>query len=150
MSESEQAILEQQLFKAGLLDALVVSKYDYLRIQNEFPQLIDTLIYEESFGKNVFHDLTVEENLPNEVKQSVKNILSNVTNDNGTLVLKKDGYYRHGMIEGHVKKECSEYIGVNARKRKKEQLLLNIEKQINEIKQLLDDKRLRPIQVILC
>ena len=45
------------------------------------------------------------------------------------------------MIEGHVKKECSEYIGVNARKRKKEQLLLNIEKQINEIKQLLDDKR---------
>ena len=141
LSESEQAILEQQLFKAGLLDALVVSKYDYLRIQNEFPQLIDTLIYEESFGKNVFHDLTVEENLPNEVKQSVKNILSNVTNDNGTLVLKKDGYYRHGMIEGHVKKECSEYIGVNARKRKKEQLLLNIEKQINEIKQLLDDKR---------
>lgn len=86
LSESEQAILEQQLFKAGLLDALVVSKYDYLRIQNEFPQLIDTLIYEESFGKNVFHDLTVEENLPNEVKQSVKNILSNVTNDNGTLV----------------------------------------------------------------
>ena len=68
------------------MDALVVSKYDYLRIQNEFPQLIDTLIYEESFGKNVFHDLTVEENLPNEVKQSVKNILSNVTNDNGTLV----------------------------------------------------------------
>ena len=45
------------------------------------------------------------------------------------------------MIEGHVIKECSEYIGVNARKRKKEQLLLNIEKQINEIKQLLDDKR---------
>ena len=36
LSESEQAILEQQLFKAGLLDALVVSKYDYLRIKMNF------------------------------------------------------------------------------------------------------------------
>ena len=141
LSESEQAILEQQLHKAGLLDALVVSKHDYLRIQNEFPQLLDALIYEDSFGINVFHDLTIEENLPDEVKQSVKNILSNITNDVGKLVLKKDGYYRHGMIEGHVKKDSSEYIGVNARKRKKEQLLFNIEQQINEIKQLLDDKR---------
>lgn len=141
LSESEQAILEQQLHKAGLLDALVVSKHDYLRIQNEFPQLLDALIYEDSFGINVFHDLTIEENLPDEVKQSVKNILSNITNDGGKLVLKKDGYYRHGMIEGHVKKDSSEYIGVNARKRKKEQLLFNIEQQINEIKQLLDDKR---------
>ena len=141
LSESEQAILEQQLHKAGLLDALVVSKHDYLRIQNEFPQLLDALIYEGSFGINVFHDLTIEENLPDEVKQSVKNILSNITNDGGKLVLKKDGYYRHGMIEGHVKKDSSEYIGVNARKRKKEQLLFNIEQQINEIKQLLDDKR---------
>ena len=140
LSESEQAILEQQLHKAGLLDALVVSKHDYLRIQNEFPQLLDALIYEDSFGINVFHDLTIEENLPDEVKQSVKNILSNITNDGGKLVLKKDGYYRHGMIEGHVKKDSSEYIGVNAR-RKKEQLLFNIEQQINEIKQLLDDKR---------
>lgn len=141
LSESEQAILEQQLHKAGLLDALVVSKHDYLRIQNEFPQLLDALIYEDSFGINVFHDLTIEENLPDEVKQSVKNILSNITNDGGKLVLKKDGYYRHGMIEGHVKKDSSEYIGVNARKGKKEQLLFNIEQQINEIKQLLDDKR---------
>lgn len=141
LTESEQAILEQQLHKAGLLDALVVSKHDYLRIQNEFPQLLDALIYEDSFGINVFHDLTIEENLPDEVKQSVKNILSNITNDGGKLVLKKDGYYRHGMIEGHVKKDSSEYIGVNARKRKKEQLLFNIEQQINEIKQLLDDKR---------
>ena len=141
LSESEQAILEQQLHKAGLLDALVVSKHDYLRIQNEFPQLLDALIYEDSFGINVFHDLTIEENLPDEVKQSVKNILSNITNDGGKLVLKKDGNNRHGMIEGHVKKDSSEYIGVNARKRKKEQLLFNIEQQINEIKQLLDDKR---------
>ena len=103
--------------------------------------MLDALIYEDSFGINVFHDLTIEENLPDEVKQSVKNILSNITNDGGKLVLKKDGYYRHGMIEGHVKKDSSEYIGVNARKRKKEQLLFNIEQQINEIKQLLDDKR---------
>lgn len=141
LSESDQAILEQQLYKSGILDALVVSDKDYQRIQIEFPNLIDCLIHVEENGQQTFHDLVLEQNIPSEIQQSTLKILSNIQKENGSLIFKKDGYFKHGLIEGHVYKKESEYVGVNARRRKKQQLLESLQTEINQIEDALQAKR---------
>lgn len=141
LNEAEQAILEQQLYKSGVLDALVVSDKDYQRIQNEFPNLLDCLIYVKQDGYQTFDGLLLEQNLPSEIQKSVTRILSNITNENGSLILKKDGYFKHGLIEGYVYKKESEYVGVNARRRKKQQLLNQLQLDIDHIETDLQAKR---------
>ena len=141
LDESSQAILEQQLCKSGILDALVVSNEDYQRIQKEFPNLLDSLIHIEQDGCQVFEDLIVEQNLPLEIQKSTTKILSNITKENGSLILKKDGYFKHGLIEGHAYKKESEYVGVNARRRKKKQLLELLQSELKQIEEDLQIKR---------
>ena len=139
LNEQEQAILEQQLYKAGILDALVVTNENYQRIQNEFPQLNDVIISESENTGILFEDLIPDSSIDLSIQNVVKNILSHFSKSNGSLILKEDGYFRHGMIEGHATKEESEYIGINARKRKKQQLLLALEEEINNLKCERDD-----------
>lgn len=141
LDESQQAILEQQLYKSGILDALVVSKEGYQRIQKEFPSLLDSLIISQENGTGDFHDLCVDTSIPEDIQKEVQQILSNITSDHGTLVLDHSGYYRHGMIEGYVTKEHSEYIGATARKRYKEALLLEINHQMDALKQSIEENR---------
>ncbi len=141
LNESEQAILEQQLYKSGVLDALVVSDEDYQRIQKEFPNFLDCLIYVKQDGNQTFDDLLVEQNLPSKIQKTTTRILSNITKENGSLILKKNGYFKHGLIEGHVYKKESEYVGVNARRRKKQQLLEQLQNEIEQIENDLQTKR---------
>ena len=135
LSEKEEAIIEQQLYKAGLLDALVVSYKDYQRIKEEFKQLNDVVIYENQNIGGTYDDLVVDETIDEDIKIVVNSILSHFSKEDGNLVLKKDGYFRHGIIEGHAFKKESEYIGLNARKRKKQQMLDNINEQLNDLKE---------------
>ena len=141
LTSNEQAILEQQLFKAGILDALVVSYNDYQRIQKEFKELKDVIIFENENTGNIFNDLVVDKTIDKDVQIITNNILSYFSKENGSLILKKDGYFKHGLIEGHAYKEESEYIGLNARKRKKQQLLDEIKNQINELQEQLAGKQ---------
>ena len=141
LSLSEQAVLEQQLSKAGLLDALVVSYDNYQRIKKEFSNLNDVIICENQDIGGSYNDLIVDKTIDEDIQIVVKNILSHFSKENGSLVLKKDGYFKHGMIEGHASKEESEYIGINARKRKKQQLLDEIKQQISDLQDQLADKQ---------
>ena len=143
LDESQQAVLEQQLYKSGILDALVVSKEGYQRIQKEFPSLLDSLIISQENGTGDFHDLCADTTLPEDIQKEVQQILSNITSDHGALVLHHSGYYRHGMIEGYVTKAHSEYIGATARKRHKEALLLEIRHQMDALKQSLEENQSR-------
>lgn len=138
LTNKEQAILEQQLYKAGILDSLVVTKDNYQRIQEEFPNLNDVIIFEEYNSNNNFNDLIIDTSYDINIQEAVKNILSCFSNENGKLILKKNGYFKHGVIQGNVNKEVSEYIGVNARKRKKQMLLDAIQEEVDILqKQLL-------------
>lgn len=130
LSEERQAMIEQQLYKAGILDALVVSDEAYERIQKEFPSLLDTIIHPEESGKQVYPFLVPDAGISSEIESSVKKILSCFSDFEGLLVLKDSGYFRHGMIEGHANKKQSEFIGAAARKRRKEQVLRELEEQL--------------------
>lgn len=138
VSEERQAMIEQQLNKAGILDALVVSDVAYDRIQKEFPSLLDTIIHTEQTGNEVYPYLIADSDVPLAVESSVKNILSCFSDQNSTLVLKESGYFRHGMIEGYANKKQSEFIGVAARKRRKEQILAELEDQLQDYRKQKD------------
>lgn len=141
LTNKEQAILEQQLYKAGILDSLVVTKDNYQRIQEEFPNLNDVIIFEENNSNNNFNDLIIDTSYDINIQEAVKNILSCFSNENGKLILKKNGYFKHGVIQGNVNKEASEYIGVNARKRKKQLLLDAIQEEIDILQVQLTSKQ---------
>ena len=141
LSPAKQAILEKQLHKAGLLDALVVNHNDYQRIQKEFNKLNDVIICETKQGDNEFKDLKVDESIDEDIKEIVNNILSHFSKENGNYVFSDNGYFKQGILQGYADKETSEYIGINARKRKKEQLLSEIKNQIEELEEKLSNKR---------
>ena len=141
LSPTKQAILEKQLHKAGLLDALVVNHNDYQRIQKEFNKLNDVIICETKQGDNEFNDLRVDESIDEDIKEIVNNILSHFSKENGNYVFSDNGYFKQGILQGYADKETSEYIGINARKRKKEQLLREIKNQIEELEEKLSNKR---------
>lgn len=141
LSPAKQAILEKQLHKAGLLDALVVNHNDYQRIQKEFNKLNDVIICETKQGDNEFNDLKVDESIDEDIKEIVNNILSHFSKENGNYVFSDNGYFKQGILQGYADKETSEYIGINARKRKKEQLLSEIKNQIEELEEKLSNKR---------
>ena len=141
LSPAKQAILEKQLHKAGLLDALVVNHNDYQRIQKEFNKLNDVIICETKQGDNEFNDLKVDESIDEDIKEIVNNILSHFSKENGNYVFSDNGYFKQGILQGYADKETSEYIGINARKRKKEQLLREIKNQIEELEEKLSNKR---------
>ena len=141
LANKEQAILEQQLYKAGILDSLVVTKDNYQRIQNEFPSLNDVIIFEENNSNDTFNGLIIDTSYDEKIQEAVRNILSCFSNENGKLILKKNGYFKHGIIQGTVNKETSEYIGVNARKRKKQMLLDAIQEEIDILQEQLDSKQ---------
>ena len=134
LSIQQQAVLEQELVQAGILDALVVSEEGYARIQKEYPALLDTLLYVPQENGISFTDLKVDASLPKEIQKSVRAILSSFSNQEGKLILKRDGYFKHGLIEGHALKKESEYIGVNARRHRKQQILKSILEEIENLK----------------
>ena len=85
--------------------------------------MLDTILHVSEKEKNVYPYLHVDESIPSSVQISVNAILSNFSEESGGLVLKEDGYFKHGLMEGHANKTQSEFIGVLARKRRKEQVL---------------------------
>lgn len=139
LSEKEKAVLEQQLIKAGILDALVVSDEAYQQIQRKYPNLLDVVLYMNDFGDSVYSDLIADTSLSASIQQATKRILSHFSLETGTLVLKHDGYFQHGLLEGRVNKEQSEFIGASARKRRKEMILQQILEEINTYKDQLSE-----------
>ena len=128
LSEERKAVIESALTKAGLLDALVVSEKDYHLIKERYPELLDVVIHSEFKGNYSFNELLIEENLPKEINTEVNKILSGFGKD---FVIDDNGIFCHGLIEGRGNKKASEYVGVLARKRKKEELLRNKQLEID-------------------
>lgn len=137
LSEEDCARLEGQLQKMGLLDALVVSEDDFEIIKKRCPDFLDTILYVKEDGKSGFSRLTVNGELDSALKETVCRILSNIyedTDHNRGIYLGKDGRFSQGILAGKAgKRSSAEFVGVLARKRRKEQRIRELENRILEI-----------------
>ncbi len=142
LSEVKCAMLESQLMDMGLLDALVVSEQDFQRIQNEFPEMTDHIIRPVSQGTGGFHELKVSDEINSEIKLVVSNILSCISKSPDgkglELWIQSDGSYGQGILYGRSsQKESAEYVGIMARRRRKECLLQQLQEEIQLVSELI-------------
>lgn len=136
LTEEEQALLEEQLFDAGLLDALVVSGKEYEKAKGELEHLSDILLHADADVHTGFHRMVPGE-LESELRVSVEQILNNIYPEyavDAKLVLSADGYFKNGVIEGHsIAEGQASFVGILARRRK---LLRLIEEKEAECRDL--------------
>ncbi|MBO1872006.1 TIGR02680 family protein [Lachnoanaerobaculum sp. Marseille-Q4761] len=139
LDETACARLEAQLEKMGILDALVVSKDDFDTVTKECQSFLDTILYVKEDGNSNFSDLRVSEDLEPGLKESVEKILGNIYEDreyDSGIYIGKDGSFTQGILLGKAKKSGdAEYVGILARKRRKEQRICEIKKYISDIKE---------------
>ena len=143
LEEADCARIEAQLQKMGILDALVVSLEDFERIKEECPDFLDSVLYVQENGTSGFTGLTVSEELEDGLKETVSRILSNFSGENGTgqsVSLGKDGQFRQGILAGKADKAGeAEFVGLLARKRRKEQKIRQLQERIREMTASVDE-----------
>lgn len=141
LDETHCARLEAQLQKMGILDALVVSADDFENIRKRCPDFLDTVLYVKGNGGSGFSWLTVSEELEPALKETVQRILGNIyeeKEDGQGIHLGKDGSFKQGILAGKAGKTGSaEFVGVLARKRRKEQKIRELEGRISEITEII-------------
>lgn len=141
MDASACARLEAQLQSMGILDALVAPPEDFERIRQVCPQFLDTVLYVEKKGDSLFSDLVVSEELEDGLRETVVRILSNIyeKEDGGPgIYLGKDGVFRQGILAGKADKTGeAEYVGLLARRRRKEEKIRQIKECVREITETL-------------
>lgn len=134
LDERACARLEAQLEKMGILDALVVSSDDFQNLLDRCPGFLDTVLYVKEYGNSDFDGLTVNEELETGLKESVRRILSNIYEEERhgqSICLGKDGRFCQGVLAGKAEKDGSaEFVGVLARKRRKEQKIQELTEEI--------------------
>ena len=137
LAPADCARLEAQLQKMGILDALVVSPENFVRIKEECPEFLDSVLYVQTEGHSGFEGLTVSEELEDGLKKTVSCILSNFNEKDASgisISLGKDGQFRQGILAGKANKSGeAEFVGLLARKRRKEQKIRQLQEKIEQI-----------------
>lgn len=145
LPETAQNLLEAQLSDAGVLDALVVSERDWMRIQTEFSDVQDVFLRVRGKGGKPFDGLTVSPSLPEMLKQETERILCHIRTMMGAaggaapeteeyLYLDESGVFRNGVLCGVSSEEDAEgFIGVLARARKRKQMEAKLQQEIDEM-----------------
>lgn len=122
VSMQDRDLVECQLEDAGLLDALVVAEKDYMRAMQILGEWSDKVISIENSGKKRYGKLAaVAEDM--KLRKMTERILSNIGEEDACqIVLRPNGYFRHGSLEGYSRPEKEAcYIGENIRREKKEE-----------------------------
>ena len=89
-------------------------------------------------GTAIFSGLTVSDDLPQELRTPVLEILSNIYEEEGKtqgICFGADGSFRQGILAGKADKQAAEYVGYLARKRRKEQKSRELQEQIEKHQQ---------------
>lgn len=137
------ARLEAQLQKMGIMDALIVSQQDFEKIRKSCPRFLDTVLYVEKKGNSHFSGLVVSETLGNEHREMVERILSNIFEKKGCgqgIFLGEDGSFRQGILAGRADKTGeAEFVGLLARKKRKEEKLRLLQEQVREYTKNVED-----------
>lgn len=142
LTEKEKSTLEAQLYKAGILDALVVSDDDFEKIQKGLPEFADSIVYARKEGTSEFTSLTVSGNIYGGIEKAVKRILSNIGGSAECgLVLENSGLFRNGILAGKaVKEKEAEFVGEQARKKKREKVIEQLKIKIEGIRGNISSK----------
>ena len=136
LSKEERNTLESQLKDSGLLDSLIISYEDRERAYEIIEKYSDKFIKTvENLDKKItFKGLIIEE-IEEKLRKPVEDFLKsiNIREDDSSfegIVLEKNGYFRNGVLEGYSSdREETSFIGVNNRKRKLEQTILEKEER---------------------
>ncbi len=159
LEEKDCARLEAQLQSMGLLDALIVSESDMDRIRECCPEFLDTVLQVKGPGNSDFSALEISREVPDELRETVRDILSNLYEDEkrtGGVYLGRDGSFCQGILSGKADKSGSaEYVGALARRLRREQKIRELEEiiqnssmQLDEIEQQISvfDRRMETLQ----
>ena len=141
LSLKDRARVEQQIRMAGLLDALLVSDIDREKAVEILGEETDALVYVSTgiptSGSKLF---TISEKVTNlGLEKEAGAFLSSISEDKmseAVCVLSKDGYFRHGALEGFVnsdEEDEPEYIGAESRKKL---LMKKISEKENEFEKI--------------
>lgn len=137
LDEAACARLEAQLQKMGILDALVVSEKNFAAIGKIYPQFLDSVLHVEDRGTSGFSALTVNPELDAELQEATLKILSNIYEKNdgsNRIYIGKDGSFCQGILTGRADKNgAAEYVGVLARKKRKEERIRKLQEMIAEL-----------------
>ena len=136
LSKEERNTLESQLKDSGLLDSLIIAYEDRERAYEIIEKYSDKFIKTvENLDKKItFKGLIIEE-IDEKLRKPVEDFLKsiNIREDDSSfegIVLEKNGYFRNGVLEGYSSdREETSFIGVNNRKRKLEQTILEKEER---------------------
>lgn len=143
LEDQVSARLEAQLEKTGMLDALVVAEQDYEVLTQKCPEFLDTVLYAKETGTSDFTKLVVNRNLSESLQKSVERILSNIQeaeNTENRIYLGTDGCFRQGILSGKADKTgAAEFVGVLARKQRKEAKIHELTDQIVMLEASIDE-----------
>lgn len=126
----------------GMLDALVVTPEDFVKIKADHPEFLDAVLQTDGPGNSHFSGLTVSDDLPQELRTPVLEILSNIYEEEGKtqgICFGADGSFRQGILAGKADKQAAEYVGYLARKRRKEQKIRELQEQIESISRTIEE-----------
>lgn len=139
ISGQDRNLLECQLEDAGLLDALVVSQKDYMRAMKVLGEGADKILCLEDSGKTRYSKLAVVAG-DMELRKMTEQILSNIGEENDCqIVLRPDGYFRHGALEGYSRPETEAcYIGEAIRREKKKEQIRRKKEEVQLLQQELE------------
>lgn len=158
LEEKDCGRLEAQLQSMGLLDALVVSGSDMERIRECCPEFMDTVLQVKEPGDSDFAALEISEDVPEELRETVRDILSNLYEEDqtGGVYLGRDGSFCQGILRGKADKSgAAEYVGALARRLRREQKIRELEEllrktsiQSDEIEEKINmlDRRMEVLQ----
>lgn len=144
--EEIKANIESALEDMGLLDALIISKKNLNDINIIDSNFVDKYLIPKP--QEFKHDLTelLDIKLPENSKiipEDVYNVLKTImlTDDNEDNYITEKGTYKIGMIKGQaLTGKQAQFIGVEARKKYKENKILELENLVAEISQNIEEK----------
>ena len=139
--EERNILLEKQIIMSGLLDALIIPKSYRTQAFDILKQYSDIVVCPndtELCGCGLFD---ISQGISDdELREAVNEVLCSVSenaDENAVYVLSESGYFKNGLIEGFAgtgENDCVKYIGVDARRKLKQQLILKTESEIEKLK----------------
>lgn len=140
LSEEEKGKLEEALLDMGILDALIIPKEYKGKVMNVDKEMADKYIFPSPkfLAYELSHKLTVEKiNTIGITEEDIDNVLKTILldEDGETTFINENGIYGIGPIRGKVSSIYrAKYIGFAVRQRFKEENIVKLEIELEEIK----------------
>ena len=146
INDEIRANIESALEDMGLLDSLIISKKSLKEVNIIDANFVDKYLIPNP--QEFKHDLTelLDIKLPEDSKisqEDVYNVLKTImlTDENAENYITENGTYKIGMIMGQaLTGKQAQFIGVEARKKYKQNKILDLERTISDITLCIEDK----------